>query len=135
MPGTTLDLKGGRIQGKSNTDQRRSPHTGSQGHLVFCRAQSPPPLHCPGLSIHNSTVKEYQICSRCISSVLTIRIIVCLYFKAKGKQLKRGFAQLSATSILALRYAKVDGHSTAKERKQCCGTTTSKRWSWAQNSA
>lgn len=92
-------------------------------------------LHCSGLSRLNSTVEEHQICSCYISSVLTNRIIICLYFKAKGKQLKRGFVQLSATSIFALRYAKGYGHRTARERNQHCGSTTSKRWSWAQSSA
>lgn len=70
-------------------------------------------FHCLGPNRCNNTVKEPYY----ISSVLANRLIVCLYVKAKEKQLKRGFVQLDATSIFTLRNAKGCGQSTAKERK------------------
>lgn len=63
-------------------------------------------LHCSGPGRLNSTMKEHQICSCYITSDGNNRMIICLYFKAKGKHLKRGFVQLSGTSVFALRYAK-----------------------------
>ena len=142
MPDSTLNLKGTQVQGKSNSTSPisakpvcRSPHMCTRYVWSPADHTARQCLHCPGLSTRSSAVKEHQICSCCISSVLTNRRIICLYSKAKGKQLKEGFVQLSVTFIFALRYAKGYGHCTARERKWHCGPTTTKQWSWAQSNA